>query len=410
VQDAQRYFDAAIQVAPQLSTLYLQLHQLLVEKGEFDQAFTIYQRLVVNQPGAIFLPARYQIAAIIGKNTLGVIYRAWDTEQNAWVEVTLADHPSAVTGERVSHLRTTLLRLQSAYISRIFDVAHYQGRYFYVSESVQAETLRAYLDRVGVLSEEKKFAILEQIAAALAEGHKHDLPYLNLNPTNVLVTEQGIKLTRYGEAHLLAYLWPFDNGLFAGPPSTYHAPEQLAGALGNQASDIYALGVLTHELFTGHLPLQHSPTASSAQTVDEAIALLVEHACRTAPGQRFATIAFMRHELARITTSNTPPGLWQTPRWLLHGLTKAVLYLEKPALRAPLLIGLLTVGVLSTLPTLPLSIVILSRFLLLVALALLPVNLLFRRQVREIANDTGHVSLVQSSRGMALLLALMRLR
>ena len=156
----------------------------------------------------------YRVEAILGKSEFGIIYQAWDNEQTRRVEITLAHVKSSMAEETLTKLRTHLMGLQSPYIS-LLDLAEHQGRYLIVREYVQGETLRAYLDRNGLLSGDQAFPMLDQIASALEKAHARNLPHLGLKPANIVLTATGVKLIHYSEESLIVKLVPLCATVYA---------------------------------------------------------------------------------------------------------------------------------------------------------------------------------------------------
>src|SRR5207248_3230914 len=116
-------------------------------------------------------------------------------------------------------------------------------------EYVDGQDLAGLLKQVGRLPEEKGIEIARQLCLGLAAAHDQGVLHRDLKPANVLVDGRGqIRVTDFGLAGLVENANEAD--LRAGTPA-YMAPEQLAGKEVSVRSDLFALGLLLYELFTG---------------------------------------------------------------------------------------------------------------------------------------------------------------
>jgi len=288
---------------------------------------------------------------------------------------------------------------------RLFTLERFQDRYFTVEEFVEGETLRTQLARVGRLPASQAFVLLDQIAAGLEALHLHDLCHLRLEPENIWITAQGVKLAYWSETCLLTEFRQPNHQSSALRQSAYWAPEQFAGELGNQASDIYTFGLLVYELFTGYKPGSSAPVTPSHvnPAADEALDLLVERALAFNPAQRFTTISFLRQELRRVASAYRPGKGGQTVRWALRQISQALLWARKSPQRV-IILGLLAGTLLSDFWLPASSVRTVTRFFILLIFQIYPTLLLFQWVVHAIAVRTGRVALVQSGQGMGGLL------
>jgi len=203
-------------------------------------------------PGAI-LGGRYRIVSLIGSGGMGAVYRADDLKLGQTVALKfLANHIAAARlldevriGRQVSHPN----------VCRLYDVVEVDGQSFITMEFVDGEDLASLLRRVGRLPSEKALAVARDICAGVAAAHEKNVVHRDLKPANVMIDGRGRgRVTDFGLA--VAGAHASDN---AGTPA-YMAPEQLAGEPASTASDIYALGLVLYEIFTGRRPFTSSST------------------------------------------------------------------------------------------------------------------------------------------------------
>src|SRR6185369_11204303 len=157
----------------------------------------------------------------------------------------LADDPAA--RERF-HGEVRLARQVShPHVCRVYDIGELDGRLFLSMEYVDGEDLATLLRRIGRLPPAKAVEIARQLCAGLAAAHEKGVLHRDLKPSNVMVDGHGrARITDFG----LAVAGDEAHGGFAGTPA-YMAPERLAGGPATVRSDLYELGLVLYELFTG---------------------------------------------------------------------------------------------------------------------------------------------------------------
>ncbi len=173
-------------------------------------------------------------------------------------------------GERLARERDLLARLNHPHIARLYDAGVDDGHPWMAMERVDGRPLTAWCDaqRAGPRQRVRLFL---QVLDAVSHAHGQLVLHRDLKPSNILVDGQGqVKLLDFGIAKLLGEddRLTHDTRLtaFGGRALTldYASPEQLRGEPLGAASDVYALGVLLHELLCGELPYR-LPRRSAAQ-------------------------------------------------------------------------------------------------------------------------------------------------
>ena len=135
-------------------------------------------------------------------------------------------------------------------VCRVYDIDEVDGHTFLSMEYVDGEDLSSLLRRIGRFPEERGLEIARQICAGLAAAHERNVVHRDFKPANVMLDSAGlVRVTDFGLAGVAG------EALRAGTPA-YMAPEQLAGAEVTIRSDIYALGLVLYELFTGKRALE----------------------------------------------------------------------------------------------------------------------------------------------------------
>ena len=213
-------------------------------------------------PGTV-LAGRYRIVAQLGQGGMGEVYRADDLKLGQ--PVALKFLPAALQHDD-SRLQRFYGEVRLARqithpaVCRVHDLEELDGQPFLTMEYVDGEDLAGLLRRIGRLPHDKALEIARQLCAGLAAAHEKGVLHRDLKPGNVMLDGRGkVRLTDFG----LAALAETVSGAEArsGTPA-YMSPEQLAGGEVTPRSDVYALGLVLFELFTGQ-------RAFSGRTLEE---------------------------------------------------------------------------------------------------------------------------------------------
>jgi Protein kinase domain len=198
------------------------------------------------------LADRYRIVALLGKGGMGEVYRAEDLRLTQTVALKFL--PEAMLNDQSArarfHQEVRLAReIAHPNVCRVFDIGEVDGRLFLTMEYVDGEDLASLLRRIGQLPQSKGLDIARQMCAGLAAAHDHGVLHRDLKPGNIMLDGRGrVRITDFGLAALGENL--VNEELRAGTPA-YMAPEQLAGTEVTARSDIYSLGLVLYEIFTG---------------------------------------------------------------------------------------------------------------------------------------------------------------
>jgi serine/threonine-protein kinase len=202
-------------------------------------------------PGEVFAE-RYRIVGLLGRGGMGEVYRADDLRLGQAVALkflpeSLKDDPAR--RDRFYNEVRTARQVAHAAVCRVYDVADADGQPFLSMEYVDGEDLASLLRRIGRLPSDKALDIARQLCAGLAAAHERGVLHRDLKPDNVMLDGRGkVRITDFGLAGLAESF--AGNDVRSGTPA-YMSPEQLAGREVTTASDIYSLGLLLYELFTG---------------------------------------------------------------------------------------------------------------------------------------------------------------
>jgi serine/threonine-protein kinase len=141
------------------------------------------------------------------------------------------------------------LKVTHPNVTRVYDIGEEDGHHYISMEFVDGEDLSSLLRRIGRLPEDKAVQVARQICAGLSAAHDQGVLHRDLKPANVMLDGRGqIKITDFGLAGLEQTIVGAEAQ--AGTPA-YMAPEQWTGQEVTAQSDLYALGLVLYELFTG---------------------------------------------------------------------------------------------------------------------------------------------------------------
>jgi hypothetical protein len=229
-------------------------------------------------PGTI-LADRYRIVSLAGRGGMGEVYRADDLRLGQ--PVALKFLPKSLEGDAAARERL-LAEVRSARtvshpnVCRVYDVVELggpalsertapgesKGRVFLTMEYIDGEDLASLLRRIGKLPAAKALEVARQLCAGLSAAHEKGLLHRDLKPANVMIDGRGqARIADFGLALRLADdVDPTRPGQAAGVGRgvtdmagtlAYMAPERFAGKPATVQSDLYALGLILYETYTG---------------------------------------------------------------------------------------------------------------------------------------------------------------
>jgi serine/threonine protein kinase len=213
----------------------------------------------------IALGGRYNDIAVIGHGGMGVVLRAYDCEIGKVAALKIL--PASLTRDdrAIARFRNEIriaLEITHKNICRTYSLENFQGRLVISMEYIAGETLRTILDRAKGVSVPQGISWAKEICEALTAAHERKVVHRDLKPENIMIDHDGhVKVMDFGIARSIDGT-EHATGTIAGTPR-YMSPEQAMGRALAPSSDIYSLGLVLYELFTGVLPDQKSPMPPS---------------------------------------------------------------------------------------------------------------------------------------------------
>ena len=201
---------------------------------------------------------RYHIIEQLGVGGMAIVYKAIDTrlDRSVALKVIRAENlAEAAFVERFEREARALARLNHPNIVHINDFGELEGLPYLEMDYVPGGTLEKLLGAMIPWSEAARF--LAPVAYALDYAHQQGVVHRDVKPSNILITQTGEPMiTDFG----IAKIMELDRstlvtlpGFGVGTPE-YMSPEQVMGKSIDGRSDIYSLGIVLYEMYTGHPP------------------------------------------------------------------------------------------------------------------------------------------------------------
>lgn len=227
--------------------------------------------------------AHYRINTAIGAGGMGQVYRATDLRLGRDVALKLLPPDMANDPDRLARFQRearAVAALNHPNVVTVYSVEEDKGVHFITMELIAGETLDRLISANG-LPADRIIEIAGALAEALAAAHEKGIVHRDLKPGNVMVSSEGrVKVLDFGLAKdvgaeaannaTLTSAGHTQAGMVIGTPA-YMSPEQVSGRPLDHRSDIFSLGVVLHEMATGHRPFE---AASSAEMIS---AILRDH-------------------------------------------------------------------------------------------------------------------------------------
>ncbi|HUI55250.1 MAG TPA: protein kinase [Bryobacteraceae bacterium] len=270
----------------------------------------------------------YEVVNRLGAGAMGEVYRARDTRLGREVALKILPAEFAESADRRRRFEQesrAASALNHPNIVTVHDVGDQDGVLYIALELVDGESLRALIER-GPVPARKAMDIGAQIADGLASAHAAGITHRDLKPENVMLTKDGrAKILDFG---LARYQPPAQSegtmtvtqpGMVMGTVG-YMSPEQVMGTPADPRSDIFALGVILHEMLTGKLPFERATTVETMSAIlrDEpsempatlvpAMQQVVLHCLEKEPPRRFQSATDLAFNLRALAATGSVTG------------------------------------------------------------------------------------------------------
>jgi serine/threonine protein kinase len=265
---------------------------------------------------------RYVIEQKLGEGGMGVVYQANDKILNVAVALKILNSKILNEEKTIQRLkREVILARKVAHpnVCRIFDIGEYQGVHYVSMELLQGETLADKVKREGALPLEAGLTITQQILQALAEAHRLGIIHRDLKPQNIMVDSKlETRIMDFGISTSSELQRLTQTNAFVGTPR-YMAPEQIRGENVDHRADIYSIGVIIFEIFTGKLPfkavtlmeiiyaqLKSAPIKPSTivQNISPELERIILKCLEKEPDKRYSNVRELLQDVQRFAQAN----------------------------------------------------------------------------------------------------------
>lgn len=253
----------------------------------------------------------YKIVEYVGQGGMATIFKAYQATLDRYVALkvihpALKEDPSFTT--RLKREAAIIANLNHPNIVTVYDFGEFEGIPFLVLRFIEGKTLKAVLQDQR-LETSQILEIIRPVAEALTYAHTRGVLHRDVKPSNILIDPEGhVYLTDFGLARLLRTgESTLSRDMLIGSPQ-YISPEQAKGENADVRSDIYALGIVLFEMFTGRVPFSGEtpyatiiaqindplpPPRSFNPTIPPAVEQVLLKALAKNPGERYSSVREM---------------------------------------------------------------------------------------------------------------------
>jgi len=209
----------------------------------------------------------YRIEAELHASKRTQIYKAFDIHHQCWV---ILKTPSVLYNDDTHYIEHFLheewagKRINHPNVLKILETDRTKSCMYYVTEFIEGQTLREWIDQNPKPDIKSVRKLIEQIAKGLRAFHRMEMLHQDLKPDNIMITGDGvIKIIDFGSVKIagIAEITPLDHDVQENILGTlnYTAPEYHLGQRGTIRSDLFSLGVIAYQMLNGSLPYGDMP-------------------------------------------------------------------------------------------------------------------------------------------------------
>ncbi len=268
----------------------------------------------------------YEISAIVGRGSAGIVFKALDKRLNRFVAIKMLAPAFAGSGparKRFEREARSIAAVRDEHVVPVFAVDEHQGLPFIVMEYMPIGSLEQRIENEGALDTCAVTRIGMQIASALAAAHKQGIVHRDVKPANVLLSD-GVDralVTDFGLARILDEASMTRSGAISGTPQ-FMSPEQAAGEPVGHRSDLFSLGSVMYMACTGHSPFR-----------SETVFGVIKRVCETEPRPIRETSPGVKRWLCDFITklhAKDPSERFQSAQEVADLLAAELAYMQSP--------------------------------------------------------------------------------
>ncbi len=261
------------------------------------------------------LEGRYQVLKELGRGGMGIVFQAYDKQLKEQVAIKILSPLLSNDNDALERLKrevSAARRITHANVIRIHDIAEVNGLHYVSMEYFGGTNLKDYMKQAGHLSIMEAFNIACQVSDGLQAAHAQGVIHRDLKSQNIIISAANqIKIIDFGLAYTQQMQGMTATGLIMGTPE-YMSPEQVSGKKVDERADIYSLGIILYELFTGKVPFTGPsaisigfqqmkdyppPPASVNPQIPAAVEAVILKALQKNPMHRHRSVVELKEEL-----------------------------------------------------------------------------------------------------------------
>jgi hypothetical protein len=214
------------------------------------------------------LGGRYRIDALIGRGGMSDVYRGMDVVLQRQVAIKILTDRSEDLRKRFLREAQSMARLNHTNIVGVYDAAQNDGISYIVMELVQGRTLATISP--SELTVHTALRYILDLLEALAFAHENNVVHRDVKPANIMVLSSGaIKVMDFGLSRRTSEMSSVTNAGEIVGTIAYLSPERFLGKIADARSDLYSVGVVMYEVFTGTVPFKNES--------DDLVAVIFAH-------------------------------------------------------------------------------------------------------------------------------------
>lgn len=261
--------------------------------------------------------SHYKVTEKIGEGGMGVVYKALDTNLDRYVALKFFPEtatPSKRDKQRFIREAKSAAALNHPNVCTIHNVDEFENRQFIVMEYVAGETLREKM-KAGALPTETALDYALQIAEAVSAAHRQQIIHRDIKPENIMIDSEGrVKVMDFGLAKFRDTGDITKTGDTVGT-TAYMSPEQTKGRNIDHRTDIWSLGIVLYEMFSGRKPFfseypqaviysilneEPEPINEIKPELPEGLTAIIRRALEKSPENRYQGIEQLHDDLEKL--------------------------------------------------------------------------------------------------------------
>lgn len=259
---------------------------------------------------------RYVVKRCVGRGGMGAVFLAHDEVLKGRRALKVLDPALMARPEARARFRTEAIamsQLNHPNVIRVFDQGQEGLTSYIVMEYVAGGSLRSFLRRTGVLERDLAISLCLDVADGLHHAHERGVIHRDIKPDNILLDEQGAKLTDFG----IASVWDVGSGLtrsqaVLGTPAFMSPEQRLDSKRCTPKADLYSLGATLFVLLSDEDPIDlYEPDARERllEGIEPSLADIIRTAVQIDPDERFASAKAMAEVLEAVRQTPGAPRI-----------------------------------------------------------------------------------------------------